>query len=538
MAYNSKSIKKGETQRVACYLRVSTTEQVKEWYGLDTQDRILRAFVQANEDQGWMTSESLIYRDEGVSGATEVDERPALSRLKMDILDGKIDTLLVWKIDRLFRKTSYLLEFIEFLKQHNINFVSKNENIDLSSPTGKLVLTLLGAISEMERDVITERTSEGKLSKALQGYLVYGNSVPYGYKKVHDGHGNKLAVHEEETKIIQEIFNMYVLEDKSSSEIARIFTARNIWGRGDTEIKAGIQNNKIHSGLFRQSTIIDYLRNEIYIGNYYCNKYETHREGKRNTSTLKDPSEWVLIKCDAIIDEKIWKRAQEKLSKGNIMNGRWETHIFTGLLKCAECGRSFNYYKSHKWTGNYRCGGKKRDKVSKEHICRNRDISEEKVMNSAIPVLNRMLLHAESFIKDYEEWKGGMAMEKRKNALEKELIEIRNTIIWKEELRKKTIRKGLESSDDSIYTSIVEDISKEVKILEDRRKEISKELQWYEERQKIFEAIREAAKQYINGIGEVNEKDKIFLIRKFINGILVEKERLRFLLRIEKVWEE
>ena len=110
---------------------------------------------------------------------TEVHERPALSRLKSDILDKKIDILLVWKIDRLFRKTSYLLEFIEFLKSKNINFVSKNEHIDLSSPTGKLVLTLLGAISEMEREVITERTHEGKLSKALQGYFVYGRNAPY-----------------------------------------------------------------------------------------------------------------------------------------------------------------------------------------------------------------------------------------------------------------------------------------------------------------------------------------------------------------------
>ena len=90
-----------------------------------------------------MTNDDLIYRDEGISGATEVAERPELSRLKKDILDSKIDVLLVWKIDRLFRKTAYLLDFIEFLKLHEINFVSKNENIDLSSPTGKLVLTLL-----------------------------------------------------------------------------------------------------------------------------------------------------------------------------------------------------------------------------------------------------------------------------------------------------------------------------------------------------------------------------------------------------------
>jgi site-specific DNA recombinase len=147
-------------KRVALYMRVSTIEQARDGYGLDSQDRILRAFVKANEDIGWITSENLIYRDEGISGTTEVQDRPELTKLRNDIIDGKVDVLLVWKIDRLFRKTAYLLDFIEFLKTHNINFVSKNENIDLSSPTGKLVLTLLGAISEMERDVITERTHE------------------------------------------------------------------------------------------------------------------------------------------------------------------------------------------------------------------------------------------------------------------------------------------------------------------------------------------------------------------------------------------
>lgn len=104
-------------QRVALYMRVSTTEQVNEWYGLDSQNRILRAYVESNEDQGWATSDNLAYTDEWISWASDVSERPALSRLKKDILDGKVDVLLVWKIDRLFRKTSYLLEFIEFLKK-------------------------------------------------------------------------------------------------------------------------------------------------------------------------------------------------------------------------------------------------------------------------------------------------------------------------------------------------------------------------------------------------------------------------------------
>ena len=530
------SRKEQRTQRVALYMRVSTTEQVNEWYGLDSQNRILRAYVESNEDQGWSTSENLAYTDEWVSGASEVSERPALSRLKMDILAWKIDTLLVWKIDRLFRKTSYLLEFIEFLKQHKINFVSKNENIDLSSHTGKLVLTLLGAISEMERAVICERTNEWKISKALKNYVVYGNSAPFGYKKVSDWHGNKLAIHENEAKIVQEIYNMYVTEDKSTGEIARILTARKIWGRGDTEQKEWIKNNKIHAGLFRQSTIIDYIKNEIYIGNYYCNKSKTKKEWGKITVSIKDPSEWILIKCDPIVEVEIWKRAQEKVKKANILYGKWETHILTGLLKCGECGKSYNFYKSHKGTGNYRCWGKKKDKISRDHICTNKDISEIKILGGVIPMLDKLILNAERFIKDYEEIRTRKNGEKRKNTLEKELIELEEMMKKKEETRKQAIRKGLENPDDmTLYASILDDLSKEVRTLETRKKELSWELEEYRERQDMFEAIRDASERYKKGVGKIEEKDRVALIRKFIEKIIVEKESLRVVGRVGKV---
>lgn len=141
------SRKEQKKQRVALYMRVSTQEQVKDGYGLDSQKRILKAFIESNEEEWWTTNPNLIYIDEGISWATEVSERPALSQLIQDILDGKIDTLAVVKIDRLFRKTSALLSFIEFLKKYQINFVSKSESIDLSSHSGMLVITLLGAIS-------------------------------------------------------------------------------------------------------------------------------------------------------------------------------------------------------------------------------------------------------------------------------------------------------------------------------------------------------------------------------------------------------
>lgn len=122
-------------KRIAIYLRVSTQEQATEWFWLESQERLLKSFIEANKDNEWELWKSLIYIDEWVSGTSNVDERPDLTKLKKDVIDWKIDIVLVWKIDRLFRKTRYLLEFIEFLKKYYVNFISKNENIDLKTHT-------------------------------------------------------------------------------------------------------------------------------------------------------------------------------------------------------------------------------------------------------------------------------------------------------------------------------------------------------------------------------------------------------------------
>lgn len=129
-------------KRVGLYLRCSTLEQAKDGYGLESQERILLSYVEANKDNNWITSENLIYREGGFSGATPVSERPELSRLEADILQKKIDIVLIWRIDRLFRKSSYLLAFLDFLKDEGITLVSKTENIDLSTYTGKLIVSL------------------------------------------------------------------------------------------------------------------------------------------------------------------------------------------------------------------------------------------------------------------------------------------------------------------------------------------------------------------------------------------------------------
>jgi hypothetical protein len=151
-------------------------------------------------------------------------------------------------------------------------------------------------------------------------------------------------------------------------------------------------------------------------------------------------------------------------------------------------------------------------------------------------MLDKLILHAERFIMDYEEVRTGKNGEKRKNTLEKEVLELEEMMKKKEETRKQAIRKGLENPDDmTLYASILDDLSKEVKTLEIRKKELFSELQEYKERQDMFEAIRDTSERYKKGIGKIEEKDRVILIRKFIEKIIVEKENIRVVGRIGKV---
>lgn len=116
-------------KKVAIYLRASTQEKVTEWFWLDLQENTLKLFVEANKNEGWELWKDLIYKDEWVSGDSRIEERPALMRLKKDIIDWKVDIVLIFKIDRLFRNESYLWEFMEFLKKYDVSLISKNEKI-------------------------------------------------------------------------------------------------------------------------------------------------------------------------------------------------------------------------------------------------------------------------------------------------------------------------------------------------------------------------------------------------------------------------
>jgi DNA invertase Pin-like site-specific DNA recombinase len=143
--------------RIALYCRVSTEDQSTEM-----QRRELTEYF---ERRGWTVAAT--YEDIGVSGAT--DSRPELNRLMADASKRKFDGVVVWKFDRFARSVSHLLRALEEFRALGIEFCSYSESADTSTPAGKLVFTILGAVAEMERSLIQERVRAGMKNAKANG---------------------------------------------------------------------------------------------------------------------------------------------------------------------------------------------------------------------------------------------------------------------------------------------------------------------------------------------------------------------------------
>jgi DNA invertase Pin-like site-specific DNA recombinase len=145
--------------RVAVYARVSTTN-----HGQDVSMQIweLRQFAEA---RGWQIVGE--YVDSGVSGTK--DSRPELNRLMADAHKRRLDVVCVWRFDRFARSVSHLLRALETFKALGIDFVSYSEQMDTSTPAGKMVFTVLGAVAELERSLIVERVKAGLRNARAKG---------------------------------------------------------------------------------------------------------------------------------------------------------------------------------------------------------------------------------------------------------------------------------------------------------------------------------------------------------------------------------
>src|SRR5262245_47559175 len=189
--------------RCAIYTRKSSEEGLEQAFNsLDAQREACAAFILSQKHEGWRVLPAL-YDDGGFSGGTM--ERPALKRLIADIEEGKIDVVVVYKVDRLTRALSDFAKLVEVFDRHGVSFVSITQQFNTTTSKGRLTLNVLLSFAQFEREVISERVRD-KVAASKKKGLWMGGMPPLGY----DVKDRKLMVNEAESRIVVDIFGCYL----------------------------------------------------------------------------------------------------------------------------------------------------------------------------------------------------------------------------------------------------------------------------------------------------------------------------------------
>jgi DNA invertase Pin-like site-specific DNA recombinase len=190
--------------RVACaiYTRKSSEEGLeKEFNSLDAQREACAAYITSQKHAGWTAVRDL-YDDGGLSGGTM--ERPALKRLLADIKTGKVQIVVVYKVDRLTRSLADFAKIVDVLDAHGASFVSVTQQFNTTTSMGRLTLNMLLSFAQFEREIAGERIRDKIAASKAKGMWMGGN-VPLGY----DARDRKLLINEAEAKTVRMIFRRY-----------------------------------------------------------------------------------------------------------------------------------------------------------------------------------------------------------------------------------------------------------------------------------------------------------------------------------------
>lgn len=319
--------------RVGIYTRVSTESQYEDGRSLEWQEFELQKYAKKNN-----LDIIDIYVERGISG-DELSTRPQINRLLNDIKSKHINNLLIFKIDRLGRKTEVCSTIAKIIKKSNCLITTlTNGTLDLRNGFNKFEYNMFSALSELEVDNLSERVINGKKQRARDGLYINSNSV-FGYNKYHDKNTGELLleVNEFESVIIKRIYKLY-LDGISMNKISKILNEEKV------SCKRG--------GKWHQSTILQILKNKLYIGKVIYN------------GNLKEEYIEVEGKHKLIIDEVTFNSVQQLISIKEKFKAKKfpnEYSYFSSIISCPFCGSKFKAKQTKAKDKNsirYYCGKK------------------------------------------------------------------------------------------------------------------------------------------------------------------------------------
>jgi site-specific DNA recombinase len=313
------------TIRCAIYTRKSTDEGLdQEFNSLDAQRESGEAYIASQRGAGWVCVPEH-YDDGGFSGGNM--ERPALKRLLADIDAGKVDCVVVYKVDRLSRSLLDFAKIMEVFEQRKVSFVSVTQQFNTATSMGRLVLNVLLSFAQFEREIIGERIRDKIAAQRRRGKWTGGTPV-LGYDVDRSGPSPKLAVNAAEAAHVREIFNLYLAQGSLLPVVEEL--VRRGWLNKAWKTKTGRPKG---GQPFDRGTLHALLTNPLYAGKL------------RHKTNLYDGEH------ERIIEPDVFQKVQAQLQQNNRCGGVEVRNRYGALLKrllyCKACGHTM----VHNFTG-------------------------------------------------------------------------------------------------------------------------------------------------------------------------------------------
>lgn len=491
----------------AIYARVSTEESAQKGYSIAHQ--IEEAKKKAKTD------DVMIYTDEGFSG--EFLERPGLERLRNDIRNGMIDTVIVYDPDRLARNLMHQLLLDDEFRKYNVELLFVNGEY-ANTPEGKLFFSMRGAISEFEKAKIRERTMAGRKRKAKQGKVVKNDRI-YGYD--YDKQTGQLKINESEAEIVRFIFDSFVQERfKGVNGIALHLTERKI-------------PTKTGKTVWHRQVVRQILMNETYTGKKPQNKWNTEGmlankyRNEKVPMRLRNKDEWIYVDVPAIVSEEQFQQAQMLLEQARRRYTKTpkRQYLLSGLLRCAQCGNTMTGRYAKNWGKYFREYTDVKNTAGAKHPGCGMRIRADEIEHEVWTYLLDLFNHPER-IQEFQ-----LVADVEHSYEKKELERLEKEIDRARKGRKRLLSLVTMSDDDELD---LEEVKEEIRNLQQREKELTEQFNQLEQQLKEMQEnkpnehiLQEAIDFFLNYKEQLDFEIKQTLIRKVVKEIrVIDKENI------------
>jgi DNA invertase Pin-like site-specific DNA recombinase len=290
--------------RCAIYTRKSTDEGLEqEFNSLDAQREACEAYIKSQKHEGWKLLPQH-YDDGGYSGGSM--DRPALKKLLGEVEAGRVDIIVVYKVDRLSRALSDFARMVELFDKHKVSFVSVTQQFNTTTSMGRLTLNVLLSFAQFEREVTAERIRD-KIAASKKKGMWMGSPPPLGY----DVQDKKLVINESEAETVRTLFDLYL-------DLGSVRALKEEADRRGIRTKHRPNSKNPGNKPFSRGNLYILLNNPLYV------------------SEVRHKAETYPGQHDAIIDRETWIAVQDRLADNAASRRRptneKSSHLLTGLL--------------------------------------------------------------------------------------------------------------------------------------------------------------------------------------------------------------